>query len=440
MTDFVGTRVAADSVLGRLTAAVLLFTLALGLVVPNALEAGVTALVLLALIWLPKPDGWRRHGLHRLEWVFLAAATAYVAAWLLAWALHGMPAEAVSTAQRVPKLLAIIPLYLYLRRVDGLENVWWNGLVAGAFIASTYALWFNLTGQVGEYGPRAPGPTNPIYFGGFSMAFALMLIPRISDERQSSWARSLTGLAIVLAFVANALSGSRGAWLAIPALLAVYLFTAGAGQPIRWRLGVPLVVLAVSLLVLLNPILPMSERLDDTLADLSVIASGENANGGIGLRVQLWEIAGGLIQAEPVTGTGPGSFPIALAESVQAGQYGDGLLRYDHPHNQYLSALIEGGVGLLAVLILLFASPILLVSPLSRRYSRQCRYLAWCALAAGVVIAVIALSESLFERNDGVTWFAFLAATTTALASGSSQRASTIRSGKGAEAARPPGR
>ncbi|RFF28543.1 MULTISPECIES: O-antigen ligase [unclassified Wenzhouxiangella] len=419
MSEPVLTRVAADSTLGRLTGAALFLTLALGLVVPDALDVGVAGLVLLALIWLPKPDGWRRHDLYRLEWLFLGAVVVFVAAWLLAWALHGMPFGGTSTAQRMPKLLAAVPLYLFLRRVDGLETAWWNGLVAGSLLAGAYALWFTLTGQVGDYEGRVTGPTNPIYFGGFSMAFALMLVPRLADERQTTLARSLTGVAIIAAFVANALSGSRGAWLAIPALLAVYLFTAGAGQPIRWRIGVPVVVLALSLVVLLNPILPMSDRLDETLTDLSVIASGESGNGGLGIRVQLWEIAGGLISAEPMTGTGSGSYRIALVESVQAGAYGEDLLRYDHPHNQYLSALIEGGVGLAALLVVLLASPLLLVSPLSRRYSRQCRYLAWCALASTVVIMVLALSESLFERNDGVVWFVFLAATTTALACGS---------------------
>jgi len=420
MTEPALTRIAADGVFGRLTGTVLFLTLALGLVVPDALDVGVAALVLLALVWLPRPDGWRRHDLIGLERSFLFCTIGFVAAWLLAWWLHGMPAEATSTAQRVPKLLAIIPLYLFLRRVDGLENAWWNGLVAGAVIAGAYALWYALSGQVGEYGSRVTGPTNPIYFGGFSMAFALMLIPRLADERQSGWGRVLTASAIILAFVANALSGSRGAWLAIPALLGIYLFTAGAGQPVRWRLGVPLLVLALSLVVLLNPLLPMSDRLDETLTELSVIASGSNGNGGVGLRLQLWEIAGSLIRAEPLTGTGPGSFRLALVESVQAGAFDASLLRYDHPHNQYLSALIAGGVGLLVVLVLLLASPILLVSPLSRQYSRQCRYLAWCALASGVVIAVLALSESLFERNDGIAWFILLAATTTALAIGSS--------------------
>ena len=332
---------------------------------------------------------------------------------------RGLPPGGSSLAERLPKLLALIPLFLYLRRVDGLETAWWNGLVAGAFLAAAYALWFTLTGQVGEYGARVTGPTNPIYFGGFALAYALMLVPRLADERQSRTARSLTAIAIVLAFVANALSGSRGAWLAIPALLAVYLFTAGWGQPARWRLGVPLVVLAISLVVLFSPVLPMSERLDETLTDLSLIANGDIGNGGVGIRVRLWEIAGGLIGQQPLAGTGPGSFRLALEEAVRAGAYDEGLLRYHHAHNLYLSAWIHGGIGLLAMLVVLLASPILLVSPLSRRYSRQCRYLAWCALAAGVVIAVMALSESLFVRNAGVTWFAFLVATTTALAAGS---------------------
>src|SRR5699024_2676739 len=97
---------------------------------------------------------------------------------------------------------------------------------------------------------------------------------------------------------------------------------------------------------------------------------------------------------------------------------GDTLLRYDHPHNQYLSAWIAGGIGLLVALLLLLASPVLLVLKLSRTYSRRCRYLAWSALAFGVVFAVLALSESLFERNHGLTWFILLTAAGTGLTVG----------------------
>jgi hypothetical protein len=60
---------------------------------------------------------------------------------------------------------------------------------------------------------------------------------------------------------------------------------------------------------------------------------------------------------------------------------------------------------------------------LSRRYSRQCRYLAWCALAGGVVLAVMALSESIFERSAGVVWYALLTSVSAALAVGSGHQA-----------------
>jgi O-antigen ligase len=424
MIEPVATRVAADSKLSRLTGSVVFVTLALGLAVPNAQDSGTVALVLLALGWLAHSGQWRHPGLSGIERFYLALPLAFVLAWLAAWALHGMPDAGIGTVERLPKLLAIVPLYLFLRRVDGLDGAWWNGLVAGCLVAGAYALWYTLTGQEGPHGARVTGPTNPIYFGGLSLAFALMLIPRLADERQTPAARWLTGAAIVMAFVANALSGSRGAWLAIPALLAVYLFTAGAGQPLRWRLGVPVMILAVSLVVLFTPVLPMSDRLDETLTELSVIADGENGAGGFGRRVQLWDIAGNLIGAEPLTGTGPGSFRVALEESVQAGAHDKVLMRYEHPHSQYFSALIDGGAGLLALLLALFAGPILLVSRLSRRYSRQCRYLAWCALAGTTVIAFMALSESIFTRNAGIVWFALLSSVSTALAVGSGQRES----------------
>jgi len=422
MTETGPTRVAADSQLARITAAVLFIALTFGLVVPDVIDAGLVALVLLGLGWLLSTGEWRRPQLSRAERVYVMMPLVYTLAWVMAWILHGGSPAGVSDLERLPNLLAIVPLFLFIRRVEGLEPAWWNGLVAGAFVAGGYAIVYVLTGQESVHGARVTGPTNPIYFGGIALAFGLMLIPRLADDRVTNGGRLLVAAGIVLAFVASALSGSRGAWLAIPAVLAIYLFTAGSGQPLRWRLGVPAIVLALSAVVLTSPLLPMSERLDETLFELNVLEDGGNAERGLGLRVQLWEVAGGLIAERPLTGSGPGGYERALAESVQAGEYGAHLLRYGHPHNQYFSALIDGGLGLLLALLALFAAPLLLVSPVSRRYSRQCRYLAWCALAGGVVLAVMALSESILERNDGMIWFAMLTATATSLANGSATR------------------
>ncbi|HSH27262.1 MAG TPA: hypothetical protein VK972_05785, partial [Wenzhouxiangella sp.] len=173
MTEAPGTRVvAADSTLSRLTGAVLFATLALGLVVPNAVDAGLVSLVLLALAWLARSGRWRQPEAGPLEYLYLALPAAFILIWLAAWALHGLPEAGTGMAERLPRLLAIVPLYLFVRRVDGLDGAWWNGLVAGCLVAGGYALWYAWTGQQSAHGARVPGPTNPIYFGGLSLAFA----------------------------------------------------------------------------------------------------------------------------------------------------------------------------------------------------------------------------------------------------------------------------
>lgn len=415
MTELQPSRIPPDSRWSQISSALIFLALALGLVVPHALDAAIVILGLMAISWLTV-HGRAPHQLAALERLFLAAILLFVVAWLIAWLAHGLPPGNKAAAHRHLKLLAIPFLYLYLRRMDGLAPAWWRGLVAGALLAGTYALWFSLSGRSSAFGWRVPGPTNPIYFGGFALAYALMLIPRLASSGLPGWKRSLVAVAVVLAFVANALSGSRGAWLAIPAVLVIYLFTAGARQPLRWRLGLPALILALSSIVLVNPFLPMSDRLDETMSELAILASGQQAGGGIGLRLQLWAVAGEQIHLHPLTGSGPGSFPDAVQQWVQRGLGGEELLPYDHPHNQYLSALIDGGIGLLLCLVLLMTAPALAVSSMSRSRPGSCRHLAWCVLAASMVLLVMALSESLFERTAGISWFVFLIAVTTALA------------------------
>jgi O-antigen ligase len=429
--------IAADHPLARVTALALFVTLAGALVVPEVLNRGLTVLVALAIVW----SAWHWRGLvgdlHRLEAFFLLAIALFVAGWFIAWAGHGLPPGGEDAAERIPKLVAGIPLFLYLRRIEGLASAWWGGLVAGAVLAGAYALWFSLSGQVGDYQGRVPGPTNPIYFGGLSLAYGLMLIPAMADDRRPTPMRALIAAAILLAFVANGLSASRGAWPAIPVLLGIYLFTAGRGQPMRWRLGAPLIVLGLSLLLWLAPAMPISERLDETLLDMHLIGTGEIANGTLGLRLQMWQVAAGLIAESPLAGAGPGSFRIALIEAVEAGRVSAELMPYGHAHNQYLTTLIDGGAGLLLLLIALLAAPIVVVSPLSRRYPRQCRQMAWCAIVTGAVFMALCLSESMFVRNAGVSWFYFLAAATTAIAGGSRPAARAQEAASASESSRP---
>ncbi|MEM7054781.1 MAG: O-antigen ligase family protein, partial [Pseudomonadota bacterium] len=327
---------------------------------------------------------------------------------LFAWLVHGLHPIGADDVGRVLRLLLIIPLYLFLRHIVGLERSWWAGLTLGALIAGCYALWHSMTGGEGQWHDRVSGPTNPIYFGGIVLAFGLMLLPRISDTSISLRQRVLVTLAVLFALLASALSGSRGAWLALPPLLLLYVLTLGSHQRPVWRFGVPLVLLLAAFLIGLLPAVPLGLRVTEGLSAVMALAQGDVPVGSLGIRWALWQISiQGAIE-NLVVGGGPGAFRLYLEQAVAAGQLDEFFLRYHHPHNQYVSALLIAGIPGLLSLIALLALPLFVLLHQRRRESDAIRRFGWCVLTMVLVFAVMSLTESIFQRNNGIVWFALL--------------------------------
>lgn len=397
----------------RLTAvagAIVATTLTLALVLPGMLAAGYLLLALIATVWLTRHRTWRGGDLAGNESLLLTAMGVFIAVWLIGCAVHGFDEESRRSATRVLRLLPAIPLFLLVRRTPALAPAFHYGLIGGALAACGYALWWVMTGQVGEFEGRVEGPTNPIYFGGVVLIYALMLVPLVADQdRRPAW-RALVLVAIVAAFVANALSGSRGVWLAVPLLVGIYFFTLGRQQPPLWRFGTPAVLLALSVAVLTVPFLPLHERVSETWLELDQIGQGLISNGSVGLRWQFWQIAFSVIAEHPLFGAGPGAFHEAIEQAVAAGTADPALLEYDHPHNQYLSALCHFGLPALAAFLFMIVAAVLVAADELRSADRSTRFLAWALTTVVCAMALLAVTESIFERNAGVIWLGLLAA------------------------------
>ncbi len=396
--------------LDRACAGILFVSLALGLLLPKVAGAGFLLLSLAGIVWLSIKGGWQLKTLAPLERLLLAAVVIYVLVWLGAWAWTGLDESGGDGLGRTLRLLLIIPLLLFVRQLARLEAAWWQGLTVGAILAGIYAWWFHLTGQVSLHEHRVDGPTNPIYFGGIALAFAMMLLARVHDSGLSWRARALTVAAIVLAISASTFSGSRGAWMVLPLLLPVYLLTLGAEQPPVKRYLTALALVLVAALVMLNPMVPMSERAGEAAADLARIAQGEQAEGTLGRRAVMWQISWQLFLDRPLAGSGPGGFRQALEAAVTDGHPDPDFLAYRHPHSAYLSALNHGGLLGLLSLLLLFAYVMRHHVRVWHTGLKQTRLLGWSGLAALATLMVIALTESIFERNAGIIWFALFAA------------------------------
>jgi len=402
-------RVAESSWLARLASLLLFLALALGLVLPKVAGAAFLLLALMGIVWLEPGLFRRRWDLDRHERLLTFAVVLFVSVWLLAWLVHGLDAVGRDDVGRILRLLLVIPLYLFLARVDGLERVWWTGVGAGAAVAGGYAIGFAWIGQPGEWAERVGGPTNPIYFGGVVLAFAVMLLPRVADRDLAPWKRLIAGAAIALGLIASALSGSRGAWLTLVPLLALYLVTMGTRQRPSWRFGLPLAMLLFAVFLSMVPGVPLSERVADAFISLTQ-DGGLVREDTLSVRWALWSLSIEQVREHWLFGVGPGGFRAALEQAVVAGRLPEWMLEYHHPHNQFLSALLIAGLPGLIALCLLFGVPLRRFAMLWQSGLRRTRLIGWSGLAMVAVIAVMGLGESIFQRNSGVVWFALLTA------------------------------
>lgn len=407
----------ATSWLGHGTALIVFLALALGLVVPKVAGAAFLLLALVGIIWL-EPLVFRGAWRMRPEERRLAiVVVAFVAVWLLSWWVHGLHPIGFDDVGRILRLLLIVPLVLFLSRVEGLARGWWAGLTVGAIGAGVYAIGYALGDQSGEWAERAGGPTNPIYFGGLAYAFALMLLPRAADPRLASGARIAAAAGVVFGLVASAMSGSRGAWLTLPPLLIIYvLYMAPSATSLR-RFSAPALVLALAAGLSFAPGVPFGDRLVDAWDSISTSDAALDLEDTLAVRWALWKVSAAAIAEHPWAGGGPGLFRDALEQAVAAGQAHPGLLRYHHPHDQFLSAwLLAGPIGLVVLLALFALPPVLIWRALTAAPAYPARHLAWSALTGVLVMLALAVGESIFQRNSGVVWFALLIALGLALA------------------------
>ncbi|MDT8407976.1 MAG: glycosyltransferase [Wenzhouxiangellaceae bacterium] len=408
-------RVPASNWLARVSSLVLFTGLALGLVLPKVAGAVFLLLALLAIIWL---EPWllrNRWNLARHEKLLILAVFAFVATWMLAWMVHGLDSTGHDDVGRILRLLLIIPVYLFLRRVEQIEWSWWWGLAAGGAIAGGYAIGFAVVGEAGQWAERVGGPTNPIYFGGIVLAFALMLLPRIADAELHRSARLAIAASVLLALGASALSGSRGAWLALPLLLLLYQFTLGTRQTPAWRIGLPLAILTFVVAISLLPGVPLGQRIGDGLSSMTRSEQAARPDDTLAIRWQMWRISGQQIRQDWLFGGGPGNFRAALEQAVADGRLAPRFLEYHHPHNQYLSVLLIAGLPGLFSLLLLFGVVLRRFTSLWQTGLERTRMLGWSGLAAITVLSVMSVSESIFQRNSGIVWFGLLIAGASAM-------------------------
>lgn len=350
------------------------------------------------------------------RWLWACAA-----AWALYFVLHAVrldPAQGWARLDGPSRVVLLAPLLA----VPWLLNLQWPTLRRLIVVAAWSLGLSSIT-----YGLMQGEPLRNYGFftfhnlAGYASVTLLGLLACTREEPAWRW-WSRGGMA--LALLAALSAGTIGALIALPLVLAVAAWrwsrTGVPGLHVAWAVGLGLLVVLVVAAIAWPRI---EARALFFLADWQSPPDPNGYNGSSTQRWAMWQVAWAMIVDSPWLGQGLHAFPSQmqpwadrLGLGVRFGIIGFGFGGYQNPHNLLLGWAATMGVPTAMLLVLLFFGvPLwvarqlaLLVGEPTARVGVQnhARELLVALRLLLALLAVFCLTESVIERQRGMTWFA----------------------------------
>ena len=306
-------------------------------------------------------------------------------------------------------LLLAIPLYIYLRYTGIPLAYLWYGLTAGALLSTSvaiYEVWF-----MGQH--RAQGITHPIIFGDLSLAMGFMSIAAIGWFKEQAKPLIILPLAAFSgSLLVIALSATRGSWIALPVLLIILAWYMNKHFSQLQKIVAAIAIIAAITLLYVVPQTNVSYNVDRTITNLSNYAGSEITSSArttsVGTRLEMWQAAWTMFVENPVTGIGWGNYIEQAKQQVEQGLRNKSAAAFPHPHNQFLSALANGGLLSFIALMMLFIIPLrIFIRQIRHSKSKEIHRLALAGILLIVSYMIFGMSEAILERSRPVNFLAF---------------------------------
>jgi O-antigen ligase len=364
----------------------------------------IAALMSLVVLWWRGRAGERV--LDRVGLIYLIAMAAPVAVVAGSELRHGR--IEVSTFDAPLRFLVAAPVFLALRgRADAMRPwlAWSYPLGACAALVLIITV------------PEVAGNEywlNRIHFGNVALAVGLLSLLAIDWPRpDSKIVRSLKILGAVAGIGASLMSGTRGGWITLPVLGALFLLR--WPRP-SWPKKVALAGTCAVLLVLPYFVSPaVKARVDAASSDLVAFAQGD-ADTSLGVRIQHWRVAAYLVREDPLFGAGANGYREALPQLEQAGVISPLAAGFAELHSQPLAYAADYGLLGLAGLLLAQLAPVALVWGRTRSHEPCTHRAAWLLVTWSVSFLVFGLSQEIFSLKSTASFFACVTAVLAAVA------------------------
>ena len=383
---------------------------ALALWVPSGYSYGALVLLLGALCFSPV---WLRR---RPDGATLGLALLLVGMGLM-WFLLSLDVGASHWDKGLKWMLGAVSLFFAVAYPPRPRAFTW-GLPIGCIGMGLLALW-----QTQILGiARATGYTNTIQWGNLALLLACLTAVPLGVYWRSyrqSW-RWLMVTAIALGLAASLLSQSRGGWVALVGVLALFLWMVWR---IRRRLFVPLLAGTAGLLVVLALVLGLTprfkERIDLATTEISGYVEAGKENTSLGIRLAQYGLVGELIPQKPWLGWGAHGFVAEMQRRVDAGEYGPEMMHYPQVHNDFLDVWVKVGIFGVLLQAALFVWVLAMFWPSRARLGRfeedsplwrDALALRMMGCVMPVAYLFFGMSQPFFNHNSGIMCFVFYVA------------------------------
>lgn len=366
--------------------------------VPAGYTAGSVVLLVAALYFVARyPAPVLSSQDKTLAWLLVAV----FAIGLFSYLYHGNGVRSIDLPSRY--LLAAIILLMLLQYPPRLQWLW-AGFALGAVSGAAVAAWQIMGQGMG----RAVGFTGVIQFGDLSLmmgvfcAVGILWANKQAGPQRWVW-RCLLALGVLGGVYASLASGSRGGWIALPAIVIIFLVAFINAHNVKQAVIV-LVALAVAAVAIAVSVPTIKYRYDRAVLDIQQYEQG-NADTSIGARFAIWRVTAVMIAQKPIAGWSEADYR-AERERLVASKKAPPIIReLANTHNNYLELWIFQGVFAVITVVALLISSFVYFARRLRSPQRDTQALAVCGATLIAAYAIFSMSQIMLGRNNTLLFF-----------------------------------
>ncbi|MDE2155604.1 MAG: O-antigen ligase family protein [Xanthomonadaceae bacterium] len=276
--------------------------------------------------------------------------------------------------------------------------IWFGFSLTAILLGTVCIVQHDVLGIARAYGLNGGG-WGAIEFAMVLLVLSLLAWIRVLFASSNRLEQGLHVVGAVFAMYGALLTQSRGPLLSF-ALLLLLLLLFYARRTRHWRRALLLLgaIIAGSVLAGASVDAVVLHRLAAVGPEVATYNHRDDARGAVRERLEMWRTAGHAFLAHPLAGVGIDQFGVYARRQIAAGHANPVIVKYDHPHNEYLGAAATGGIPGLLVLLLTFGVPL---GYFARHVHHEGEAVITAALAGLAVVgmyALCALTDNVFYR------------------------------------------